>query len=130
MASVPHSFDKIVVEGVDFLGHCGVSETERNALQRFSASIELTLDLKQAGRSGDLQDTVDYEAVCNVVLDAGRQPFILLESMAGEMAEKILNRFPIQGVRIVLKKCVPPVPDIRGFFAVEINRTKSSYPKT
>ena len=124
MASIARPVDKILVEGIDFLGHCGVSETERNALQRFSTSFELHLDLKRAGTSGRFKDTVDYEAVSKVIMAAGRQPFILLESMAEEMASEILNQFPVQGVRILLKKCVPPVDDIRGFFGVEIYRTK------
>ncbi|MHB8481871.1 MAG: dihydroneopterin aldolase [Nitrospiria bacterium] len=127
--STPQSSDRILIDGIAFLGHCGASETERNALQRFSASIELSLDLKRPGLSGNLQDTVDYEAVSHVVLGVGRQSFILLESMAEEMAMQILNQFPVQGVQVFLKKCVPPVSDIQGFFAVKIYRTQLFHSK-
>lgn len=100
-------------------------ETERNALQRFSASIELDVDLKRAGNSDLLQDTVDYGAVSNVVLAVGQgRPFSLLEAMAEEMASRILSQFPVKGVAVFLKKSVPPVPAIRGYFAVKIYRAR------
>ncbi|MBI3605157.1 MAG: dihydroneopterin aldolase [Nitrospirae bacterium] len=117
--------DTIQIEEIDFLGHCGVSETERNALQRFSASIELDFDLKRAGESDHLQDTVDYEAVTHIVLSVGQsRSFSLLEAMAEEMAGRILSQFPVKGVMIFLKKIVPPVPAIRGYFAVKIYRAR------
>jgi dihydroneopterin aldolase len=120
------SGDKILIENIEFLGHCGVPETERNALQRFSVSITLNLDLKPAAESGDLDRSVDYEAVANLIVFIGRgESFILLESMAEKMASGILKQFPVEGVKILLRKKVPPVEVIQGFFAVEITRTRS-----
>jgi dihydroneopterin aldolase len=102
-----------------------VPETERNALQRFSVSIELDFDLKRAGESDHLHDTIDYEAVSNNVLSVGQsRSFSLLEAMAEEMAAGILSQFPVKGVTIFLKKIVPPVPAIRGYFAVKIFRAR------
>jgi dihydroneopterin aldolase len=119
------SFDKILIENIEFLGHCGVPEAERSALQRFSVSIELNLDLKPAGESGNLGQSVDYEAVANLIVSVGRgESFILLESMAEKMASRILKEFPVKEVKILLKKKIPPVEVIQGYFAVEITRTR------
>jgi dihydroneopterin aldolase len=120
------SGDKIFIENIAFLGHCGVPQTERSALQGFSVSVTLNLDLKPAAESGNLERSVDYEAVANLIVFIGRgESFILLESMAEKMASGVLKQFPVEGVTILLKKKVPPVEVIQGFFGVEITRTRS-----
>ena len=120
------SGDRLLIENIEFLGHCGVPETERSALQRFSVSVTLYLDLKQAGESGNLLRSVDYEAVANLIVFIGRgESFILLESMAEKIASRILKEFPVDAVKIIMKKKIPPVEVIQGFFAVEITRPRS-----
>jgi dihydroneopterin aldolase len=117
------SEDKIVIDRIEFLGHCGVPDSERNALQRFSVSIELILNLRSAAKTGRLEKTVDYEAVTLLIVSVGKaKPYVLLETMAEEMASQLLKKFRIKGVRIRLNKSVPPVETIKGYFAVEIFR--------
>jgi len=125
MKMVTSSEDRILIQEIEFLGHCGVPETERNALQRFSVSVELCLDLIPAAITGNLQKSVDYEDVANFIVSIGKnQSYILLESMAEEMSSGVLKRFAVHSVKIQVKKLAPPVEVIRGFFAVEIFRKK------
>ncbi|MBI1824274.1 MAG: dihydroneopterin aldolase [Nitrospirae bacterium] len=120
---MPASEDKILIDAIEFLGHCGVPHSERSALQRFSVSVELGLNLRPAAGSDRLEETVDYEAVSHLVVSVGKsKSFVLLETMAEEIASELLKGFKIRSVKILLKKSVPPVEAIKGFFAVEILR--------
>ena len=117
--------DKILIESIEFLAHCGASESERNALQRISVSIELTLDLEPASKSEKLGETVDYESVVAKIVQTGKsRHFHLLESMAGEIARELDFWPAIQSVRIRVKKMTPPVEAVRGCFGVELCRRR------
>ena len=55
--------DKIVLVGMEFYGYHGCLPTEREQGQRFVVDAELFLELRQAGKSEALQDTVNYADV-------------------------------------------------------------------
>lgn len=83
----------------------GVTEAERAALQTILVDVELVLDLAPAAREDDLARTVDYGAVCELLDDVARsRPFRLIESVAERMAEALLERFSVEGVRVRVAK--------------------------
>jgi dihydroneopterin aldolase len=55
--------DKIYVNGMDFYGYHGVYEEENKLGQRFSADVILEMDTKEAGRTDNLNLTVNYAEV-------------------------------------------------------------------
>jgi dihydroneopterin aldolase len=111
-----------------FFGRHGVLASERELGQRFIVDVEMGLDLRRAGVSDDLTETVDYSEVHHRV---GRilegEPFDLIEAVAERIAASILESHPkIKAVRVKVKK-----PDVRlegtilGGSAVEILRHRS-----
>jgi dihydroneopterin aldolase len=103
--------DKILVAGLEFHAHTGVTEAEREAGQRYSLDLEIAADLRMAAESDDLADAIDYSAVCAAVLDIGtNRRFTLAEALA--------------------EKLHPPVPAVRDYFGVEIRRRKPSAGKS
>ena len=60
--------DTIELRGLRGLGRHGVLEEERLRAQPFEVDLDLEVDLRPAGRSDDLRDTVDYGAVTESVL--------------------------------------------------------------
>ena len=52
--------DRLIIKGIEFTGHCGITEEERASGQRLSADIEVTLDISKATASDRLEDTVNY----------------------------------------------------------------------
>lgn len=117
------SSDKILITGIQFYGHHGATEAEQNLGQRFLVDVELTLDLRPAGSSDDLTQTVDYADVVKRVSAIGRtRRFRLLEALAEATAAEILEQERVEEVRVRLVKCAPPLPDVVGSAAVEIIR--------
>lgn len=115
--------DKILIGGISFYGHHGVSEQEQILGQRFLVDVELSLDLRPAGSSDDLTQTVDYADVVKRVAMIGRtRRFRLLEALAEATAKDLLELDKVQEVRVRVVKCTPPLSDVAGSAAVEIVR--------
>lgn len=115
--------DKILISGISFYGYHGVSGEEQILGQQFLVDVELSLDLRPAGSSGDLTQTVDYADVVKRVAAIGRtRRFQLLEALAEATATDLLELDKVQEVRVRVVKCTPPLPDLAGSAAVEIVR--------
>ena len=115
--------DKIILKGIRFHGYHGVSESERQAGQKYEVDVELTLSLAAAGCTDDLQHTVDYAEVVDLIIETGTEKsFRLIEALAETSASRILNRFAVDEVRITVKKLSPPIEPSLPYAAVEICR--------
>lgn len=118
--------DKIILTGIEIFGHHGCGEEERRRGQIFKVDLELSLDLSEAGKSDDLQQTVDYAAILfDVEKIVGGSPRNLIETVAEELAEKILLSYQkVISVKIVLHKPDAPLPIKYFDAAVEIFRER------
>ena len=120
------SVDRIILENIQLYGFHGGSSEERSIGQLFQVDIEAELDLRTAGKSDNLEDTVSYTHLYRVVAEIiGGEPQNLLEALAEEIAERALDSFPIQAVRVRVKKTRPPIKGaVLSGAAVEIYRVK------
>ena len=59
--------DRILISGLRQMGVHGVLAEEQERAQPFGVELELLVDLRAAGQSDALADTVDYGAVCDAV---------------------------------------------------------------
>ena len=93
----------VELHGLEIEGRHGVTEEERAAPQRFL--YDLWFDVDDASSGDRVDDTVDYRDVVRAVceLSDGRQ-FHLLEAMATAVAERLLEQFPIDRVRVRVRK--------------------------
>ena len=74
-----------------------------------------------------LNDTVDYVAVYNLVKDRMNQPSPLVETIAMEIAYKILAQFSIvQNVQISIKKLHPPIAAFEGSVGVSFSLNREN----
>lgn len=127
MADHPHPPDRIVLEGVQLYGYHGANPEEKALGQTYVVDLEVELDLGAAGATDRLEDTVSYtklfRAVQEVVEGESKD---LLEAVAQAIADKVLGQFPVDAVRVRLKK---PRPPIRGSVldnaSVEIYRRRT-----
>ena len=97
--------DRLYIHGLRLETIIGTHEEERTEKQELLMDLELHCDLRPAGCSDRLEDTVDYEALQNALLQfAADAHFALLEAFAEEAAQ-IALRFPgVQAVVIHLRK--------------------------
>jgi dihydroneopterin aldolase len=115
--------DRIFINGIQFHGYHGVRHEEQQLGQRFVVDVTLSLDLTAAARADSLAATVDYERVCAVVVDLGTgERFRLLETLAGRIADAILEHFPVRQATVRVTKVTPPIPGFIGSVAAEVTR--------
>ena len=119
--------DKIILKGIRFHGYHGTSEPERQVGQKYEIDVELVCSLVTAGRTDNLEHTVDYAEVVDLIVETGTEKsFHLIEALAERSASKVLNRFPVDEVRITVKKLTPPIKHPLPYVAVEICRGSSN----
>lgn len=107
---------------VTLFGHHGVSRAERETGTRLEFDLELGTDLEQAAGSDALDDTINYIAVHRVLEDVVSQDrHMLLESLAGSIADRLFERFPAQRVLVRVRKTNLPMA---GGVEVELERTR------
>jgi dihydroneopterin aldolase len=119
----PADLDKISVQGINVLGHHGVDEAERKVGQRLTIDVEMWLDLRGAAHSDDIRKTVNYEAVARLVEQvAGDKEFLLLESLADELARRVLGTFAPAAVSVRVRKANLPIATRVASVEVEVKR--------
>ncbi len=101
--------DNIVIRDLEVEARVGVTEQERAQPQRLLVSVELDLDLREAGRSDNVAKTADYAMLADLIRQmATKKPHNLVESIAEELADAILQQKLAQAVTIEVKKFSVP----------------------
>ena len=104
--------DKILLKGLAFYGHHGVSPHEKALGQRFIVDVTMECDARAAGLSDDLADAVDYVPAYEIVKAVMEgESKDLIESVAEDIAGQILETLNVSAVRVTIKK---PEVAIRG----------------
>ncbi|MGG7178611.1 2-amino-4-hydroxy-6-hydroxymethyldihydropteridine diphosphokinase [Clostridium paraputrificum] len=116
--------DKIYLKNVEIFANHGVFKEEKTLGQKFILDIELTLNLEEAGKSGDLTKSVHYGELCHGIEKAfTEESHDLIESAAEKVAEFTLVNYPmIELVKVTLKKPWAPIGRHLDYAAVEIER--------
>lgn len=119
--------DEIHIEGLRFEGPHGWFDHERRDGVRFKLDCCLRVDLRPAGQSDKLHDTVDYAAVSEVLLAIGHGPSChLLERLVDRMASEVLAHFPkVQAVTLKLRKLEAPLAGPADAVALRIHRERT-----
>jgi len=92
--------------------------------QPLSVDIELTCDINTC--SDNLYDTVDYDMLCRKIVEIGHNAYLnLIETLAERITQSALENQMVTSVLVRVKKCQPPLKEIRGGFVVEILRHRS-----
>ncbi len=117
------------MENMVFYGYHGVMEEEKVLGQKFHVDAKLYLNLKEAGKTDDLNYTVSYAEVYELIKKVvTEERFDLLEALAHRLCERILSDFGmIQEVDITIRKPAAPVAGIFDYFAVGIKRGRDDY---
>ncbi|HEY3281199.1 MAG TPA: dihydroneopterin aldolase [Armatimonadota bacterium] len=125
MSNHPTDLDRITLKSIAFRGHHGVSAEEQQVGGAYEVDVELEADLSRACASDAVADTVDYSQVFAVVLEIGMgRRFHLLEALAHTLADALLGRFPVECVRIEVRKLRPPLEGVVAYSAVRVTRSR------
>ena len=112
MSSMENNLDTIRLSNLIFYAYHGVEESEKQMGQRFEVDVELYLELNIAGRSDQLKDTIDYTEVYQVIEELVLEgEYNLIEALAEDIAQNIVNRFPVAETLVRVRK---PHVSLRG----------------
>ncbi|MGG3468372.1 dihydroneopterin aldolase [Neobacillus pocheonensis] len=118
--------DKIYVNQMEFYGYHGVFPEETRLGQRFIIDLTVSLDVRRAGETDELQYSVNYGELFKMVKEIVEgKPYKLLEAIAEKIAGSILAAFTlIDEVTVKVIKPDPPIPGHYKSVAVEITRRR------
>jgi len=118
--------DRIVIEDLFLRCIVGINPEERIKQQDVNLRIVLHADLRQAGRTDDLKDTVNYKAVKVAVRELVEgSSFLLIEKLANEVARRCLDDPRVEQVEVRLEK--PGALRFARTVAVDICRTRADF---
>jgi 7,8-dihydroneopterin aldolase/epimerase/oxygenase len=118
--------DKITVNEMTFFGYHGVFPEETRLGQRFIVDLAVYCNLQEAGRSDDLNYSINYAELYFLTREIVEgEPFKLIEAVAEKIASDILGKFP-QALEVNVKviKPDPPIPGHYKSVSVEITRSR------
>ncbi len=117
--------DRIELRGLTVRGRHGVFDHERAAGQDFVIDITVWIDLARAAVTDDLSDTYDYGALAQRAagIVAG-PPRKLIETVAGEIAEDVMNDERVHAVEVAVHKPQAPIPQNFADVAVVARRSR------
>lgn len=119
--------DCIHLTGIRCYGYTGALPEEQVLGQWFEVDVTLWLDLTQPGSSDRLEDTFDYRAAIAAIQQLVKTAkFTLLERLATEIANGLLESQMIERVQVRLTKPAAPIPDFTGQVAIELTRQRTA----
>ena len=118
--------DEIIIKGLKVFANHGVLPEEKRTGQYFYLDMILYSDLMGACESDDLEDTVNYDEVCNAAVEIMQsRSFDLIERAAQTVCDGILARLPKIGrVDLTVRKPDAPVSAEIEYAAVRIVRSR------
>ena len=97
--------DIVFIEQLTVFTTIGVYDWEQGIQQKLVLDVEMAWDNRLAASSDDVKDCLSYADVSSAILthlNGGR--FALVERVAEEIADLLMNRFSSPGVRIKVSK--------------------------
>jgi dihydroneopterin aldolase len=116
--------DVILLEGIEIPAALGVTAAERKMRRPVLIDLEVERDLRAAGRSDRIRDTVNYERIFQAIEEVATQrEHRLVEALAERVAERLLSEFPIDAVTVSARK-PKPIAGVLDHAGVCIRRTR------
>ncbi|MFC4003957.1 dihydroneopterin aldolase [Prauserella oleivorans] len=117
--------DRITLTGLKVFGRHGVFGHEKRKGQHFLVDITAWLDLSRAAASDDLADTLNYGELAQQAADiVGGEPYDLIESVAGRIADQVLDDKRVSAVEVTVHKPSAPIPLTFADVAVTVRRER------
>lgn len=119
--------DKILLNNLQFYGFHGLLPEENKLGQRFNVDVALFVDLKKAGVSDNMHDSIHYghayDLIKGIVEGEAKN---LIEAVAETIAERLLTSFDLLiACNVKVIKPDPPIPGHYQSVAVDIFREKT-----
>lgn len=118
--------DEIIIEDLRVFAYHGVLEEEKKTGQEFFVNAVLYLDTRPAGRSDDLEQTINYAKVCDEICEhMTSECYDLIEAAAENTVRRLLQDHPaVYAIALELRKPHAPIERDFGCVSVKIRRSR------
>jgi dihydroneopterin aldolase len=101
---------KILLENMEFHAFHGCLEFEQQLGNTFIVSLSMNLNTEQAGKTDNLEDTLNYQLVYDVVKEQMEIPSKLIEHVGKRILDSVFEKFlQIKELEVKLSKLNPPL---------------------
>lgn len=115
--------DILRLNDIQVFAHHGNKPEEKNRGQIFLINAEIRCDLRRAGLTDDLKDTIDFDMIYEIVSETVKNTqFNLLEALGEEICQRLLKVYPDTEVVISIRKPDPPISGKVGSVEVVLCR--------
>jgi dihydroneopterin aldolase len=112
---------EVELAGLSIYTHHGVSDAEQEIGQRIEIDVSFDVPDCDAVLTDRIEDTIDYGEVADIVaLAATERSYRTLERLSHVIAERLMERYNSEAVRVRAAKPEPPLPLSIGEVAVEV----------
>ena len=116
--------DVILLQGIQVPAALGVTAAERRGRRPVLLDLEIASDLRAAGRSDRIRQTIHYKRIFEVVEDvAANQEHKLVEALGERIASAVLSKFDADAVTVTVRKPTP-IAGVLQYAGVRITRTR------
>lgn len=117
--------DKVFIKDLVARGIIGIRDWEREKPQEILINITIFTDTRQAAKSDDLADCVDYSALARKVqTHAETAARLTVEALANDLAKICLEQAGVEKVVVRVEK--PGAVRFSKSVGVEVERTKAA----
>lgn len=116
--------DAIEIRRLRVQTHIGVPDEEQAEVQTLFVTVRMVPSQGFAGLRDDISRTIDYHAVAlEIQALAAVRPRRLIETLAGEIADRLLVAYPLGSIAVTIEKHILPDTEC---VAVHIERCRGS----
>jgi dihydroneopterin aldolase len=117
----------VALEGMEFYAYHGFYEEERKVGNKYIVDVSLRTNFVKAATSDDLEGTVNYETVYEVVKAEMTIPNKLLESVCKKIIDSVLRSLPsVLEITVSVSKQNPPIGGVCARSKVTITEQKNN----
>jgi FolB domain-containing protein len=115
--------DQIIIRDLLLRGIVGINDWEREKRQDILINLVLGVDLRQAGASDQIDDTVNYRTITKEIIQhVESSERFTVEALAHDLAAICLRQQGVSRARVRVEK--PGALRFAGSVGVEIERTR------
>ena len=101
---------EIILDNMEFHAFHGCLEHEKNLGNSFLVTVKIQIDTTQAGISDNLEDTLNYQLVYDVIKSQMEMRSNLIEHLARRIIDAVMGKFDqIKSIKLKLTKLNPPL---------------------
>jgi 7,8-dihydroneopterin aldolase/epimerase/oxygenase len=117
---------RIALEGLEFHAFHGVYPHERESGNFFEVDVAVETDFTLAARRDELEGTVNYETLFQIVKEEMDKPSHLLETVVEKIVNRVFTELPaVTAVELKISKLNPPIGGKCRSSSVQVRKSRS-----